>query len=560
MQERGTVMEVLQFTKANCRDCYKCVRECPVKSIRVRNHQASIISSDCILCGRCVQVCPQNAKDVRDDVPLVKKLIASGEKVIATLAPSFIAAFDAEGFRPMAEAMKKLGFTDVEETAIGAYMVKTRYEQLIDEGAELIISSCCHSITRLISKYHPKCLQYYAKVISPMEAHARLIREKHPDAHVVFVGPCISKKDEVEQYCSDSIDLTITFDELENWFEQEGITFNNTELDDSHFRSRFFPEPGGVIKSMNRKPGFHYIAIDGVEKCRAALEEIEAGGLKGYFIEMNACEGACINGPGMPKKRRGNIIGQVLVEQAADAKKDFDVVHSLTMGKEMTPEIHRDAMPGEAEIQKILALTGKHKPEDMLDCGACGYSTCREKAIAVWQGKAELEMCLHYAKERAESLSDQIFESSPNGIVAVDDEFNIRQINREALHMLGIDEDADVLGQPFGDYYDILELLGVMETGKNIINQRTHLDKTDLYVDRTVMYDQEHSNFLVFLKNIDAIVRAEQNAAELRRETIRITDQVVDKQMRAVQEIASLLGETTAETKVALTMLKKSML
>ena len=560
MQERGTVMEVLQFTKANCRDCYKCVRECPVKSIRVRNHQASIISSDCILCGRCVQVCPQNAKDVRDDVPLVKKLIASGEKVIATLAPSFIAAFDAVGFRPMAEAMKKLGFTDVEETAIGAYMVKTRYEQLIDEGAELIISSCCHSITRLISKYHPKCLQYYAKVISPMEAHARLIREKHPDAHVVFVGPCISKKDEVEQYCSDSIDLTITFDELENWFEQEGITFNNTELDDSHFRSRFFPEPGGVIKSMNRKPGFHYIAIDGVEKCRAALEEIEAGGLKGYFIEMNACEGACINGPGMPKKRRGNIIGQVLVEQAADAKKDFDVVHSLTMGKEMTPEIHRDAMPGEAEIQKILALTGKHKPEDMLDCGACGYSTCREKAIAVCQGKAELEMCLHYAKERAESLSDQIFESSPNGIVAVDDEFNIRQINREALHMLGIEEDADVLGQPFGDYYDILELLGVMETGKNIINQRTHLDKTDLYVDRTVMYDQEHSNFLVFLKNIDAIVRAEQNAAELRRETIRITDQVVDKQMRAVQEIASLLGETTAETKVALTMLKKSML
>ena len=439
-------------------------------------------------------------------------------------------------------------------------MVKTRYEQLIDEGAELIISSCCHSITRLISKYHPKCLQYYAKVVSPMEAHAKLIREKHPDAHVVFVGPCISKKDEVEQYCSGSIDLTITFDELEDWFEEKGITFNNTELDDSHFRSRFFPEPGGVIKSMNRRPDFHYIAIDGVEKCRRALEEIEAGGLKGYFIEMNACEGACINGPGMPKKSRGNIIGQVLVEQAADAKKDFDVIHTVALGKEMTPEFHRDEMPGEAEIQKILALTGKHKPEDMLDCGACGYSTCREKAIAVWQGKAELEMCLHYAKERAESLSDQIFESSPNGIVAVDDQFNIRQINHEALNMLGIGDDENVIGQAFGDYYDILELLNVMETGKNIINQRTHLEKSDIYVDRTVMYDQEHSNFLVFLKNIDAIVRAEQNAAEMRRETIRITDQVVDKQMRAVQEIASLLGETTAETKVALTMLKKSML
>src|SRR5699024_5263097 len=177
------------------------------------------------------------------------------------------------------------------------------------------------------------------------------------------------------------------------------------------------------------------------------------------------------------------------------------------------------------EIQEILARTGKHKPEDMLDCGACGYSTCREKAIAVWQGKAELEMYLHYAKERAESRSDQIFESSPTGIVAVDDQSIIRQINREALHMLNVPEDENIVGQNFADYYDILELLNVMETGENIINQRTHLEKSDLYIDRTVMYDAEHQNFLVFLKNIDAIVREEDTAAELRRETIRITDQ-----------------------------------
>lgn len=553
-------MEVLQFTKANCRDCYKCIRECPVKSIRVKDHQASIISSDCILCGRCVQVCPQNAKEVRNDVPLVQKLIDSGEKVIATLAPSFIAAFDAKGFRPMAEAMKKLGFFEVFETAVGANIVKTRYEELIDGGAELVISSCCHSITRLIQKYHPECLPYYAKVISPMEAHARLLKEQYPDAHIVFVGPCISKKDEVEQYCTGSIDLTITFDELENWFEKEGISFDNRDTDDSRFRSRFFPEPGGVIKSMNRRPDFHYIAIDGVEKCRAALEEIEAGGLRGYFIEMNACEGACINGPGMPKKRRGSIVSRVLVESAADTKKDFDVSHDLDLSKEMPAEIRRDTVPGEAEIQKILIRTGKRTPEDMLNCGACGYSTCREKAIAVWQGKAELEMCLHYAKERAQSLSDQIFESSPTGIIAVDSDFVIRQINREALHMLGIPEDENIVGKDFGDYYDVLELLDVMENGRNIVNERGHLDKSDLYVDRTIMYDEQHSNFLVFLKNIDEIVRAEATADELRKETIRITDQVVDKQMRTVQEIASLLGETTAETKVALNMLKKSML
>ena len=347
---------------------------------------------------------------------------------------------------------------------------------------------------------------------------------------------------------------------MENWFEKEGISFDNRDTDDSRFRSRFFPEPGGVIKSMNRRPDFHYIAIDGVEKCRAALEEIEAGGLRGYFIEMNACEGACINGPGMPKKRRGSIVSRVLVESAADTKKDFDVSHDLDLSKEMPAEIRRDTVPGEAEIQKILIRTGKRTPEDMLNCGACGYSTCREKAIAVWQGKAELEMCLHYAKERAQSLSDQIFELSPTGIVAVDSDFVIRQINREALHMLRIPEDENIVGKDFGDYYDVLELLDVMENGRNIVNERGHLDKSDLYVDRTIMYDEQHSNFLVFLKNIDEIVRAEATADELRKETIRITDQVVDKQMRTVQEIASLLGETTAETKVALNMLKKSML
>lgn len=559
-EREDAFMEVLQFTKANCRDCYKCVRECPVKSIRVKDHQAQIIREDCVLCGRCVQVCPQNAKDVRDDVPLVKEKIASGRKVIATLAPSFIAAFDAAGFRPMAEAMKKLGFYEVFETAVGANIVKTRYEQMIEEGKELIISSCCHSITRLIQRYHPECLQYYADVVSPMEAHAKLIKQQYPDASIVFVGPCISKKDEVEQYCEGDVDLTITFDELENWFADEGITFDNQDTDDSRFRSRFFPEPGGVIKSMHRRSDFHYIAIDGVERCRAALDEIAAGGLMGYFIEMNACEGACINGPGMPKKRRGHIMARVMVEQAAEGSKDYDVQHDLDLSKVMLPEIHRDNIPGEAEIQKILALTGKHGPEDMLDCGACGYSTCREKAIAVWQGKAELEMCLHYMKERAESFSDQVFESSPNGIIAVDDQFVIRQINKEALNMLSIPDDVEAVGSDFGEYYDILELLNVMETGENIINMRGHLDRSDLYVDRTVMFDKEHSNFLIFLKNIDAVVKAEDAAAELRRETIRITDQVVDKQMRAVQEIASLLGETTAETKVALTMLKKSML
>ncbi|MEG2597055.1 MAG: [Fe-Fe] hydrogenase large subunit C-terminal domain-containing protein [Oscillospiraceae bacterium] len=553
-------MEVLSFKKANCKDCYKCVRECPIKAIRVKDRQAQIIAEECILCGRCVKICPQNAKQVRDDVPLVKAMMQSGKKVVASLAPSYIAAFDTDGFAPIAEAIKKLGFFDVQETAAGANVVKREYERLVKEKQPVVISSCCHSVVSLIQKYYVGCIPYLAKVLSPMDAHGRLMKQQYPDAEVVFISPCISKKDEVDQYCkSGSISVTITFDELSDWFSEAGVTIDNACGDDSKFRSRFFPETGGIIKSMNLQSDYQYMAIDGVENCRHALEEMMAGKMNGYFIEMSACEGSCINGPGMPREKKGMITSRTMVEKVADQSKDYDVEHQLHLQKYIDMDLPHVDVPGETAITAILAKIGKTKPEDMLNCGACGYSTCREKAIAVYQKKAELEMCLPYMKERAESVSDQILDSSPNAIIALDSSFSIQQFNAAAYRLMKIDPNKKMVGVPIGEVYDEVELVNIIDSRQNILSEKCYLDRYGIYVEKSVIYDYDHGLLLIFLKDINKEENAAKHELEMRRDTVEITDRVINKQMRVAQEIASLLGETTAETKIALTKLKRSM-
>ena len=553
-------MEVLRFKKANCKNCYKCIRECPIKAIRFEDHQAQIIADECILCGNCVRVCPQNAKQVRDDTQIVKDYLAQGKKVIVSLAPSYVAAFQIKSLPPLAAALKKLGVYDVRETAVGANMVKQEYERLVDEKMPVIISTCCHSVIKLVQKYYVDCIPYLAPVISPMHAHANLIKEQDPDAVVVFISPCISKKDEVDQYCkSGGVDCTITFDELHNWLEEEGIEIDRSLEDEERYRCRFFPETGGILKSMDKRPDYHYITVDGVENCRRALEEIRDGKLQGYFIEMSACHGSCINGPAMPKDVRGMVEAQAYVDDAADPVRDYDVSHDITMGKAVKSELNPRMMPGEATIAEILARIGKTKPEDMLNCGACGYSTCREKAIAVYQGKADIEMCLPYMKERAESVSNKILDATPHAIIAVGPDLRIQQFNYAAHQLFSIPQGEDMVGRPISDVYDVTELVAVVDSGENIVSERSMLDSLGIYVEKSIIYDSEHELVFIFLKDINAEEKEAQRTAAMRRETIEVTDQVISKQMRVVQEIASLLGETTAETKVALTKLKNSM-
>ena len=552
--------ECLTLKKSNCKNCYKCIRHCPVKSIRFSGNQAHIIGNECILCGHCLVVCPQNAKQIVDETEKVKVLIQSGSPVYASLAPSFIANYPGIGIEGMRKALKKLGFADAEETAIGASIVKTEYERMLKEDChDVVISSCCHSINLLIQKYFPSLLPCLADIMSPMQAHCTEIKKKNPEAKTVFIGPCVAKKDEADHY-EGIVDAVLAYEELTTWLKSEHIALEPDMDETEHSRARFFPTTGGILKTMAQNaPGYTYLAVDGVENCMAALKDIENGKIHNCFIEMSACSGSCIGGPVMEKFHRAPVKDYMAVAQFA-GDKDFEVDQpdSYELQKNFTVIERRLQPPSEAEITEILHRMGKTKPSDELNCGSCGYNTCREKAIAIYHGKAEISMCLPYLKDKAESFSDNIVRNTPNGLILLNEKLEVQQINKAALKIMNLRSPSDILGDGVVRVLDPKDFLNVLQTGRNMHDKRMYLAEYDKYVEETIIYDKEYRLLICIMRDVTQEETVREQKENISRQTVEIADKVVDKQMRIVQEIASLLGETAAETKIALTKLKES--
>ena len=555
-------MNCLTLKKSNCMNCYKCIRHCPVKAIRFSGGQAHIINNECILCGQCFVVCPQNAKEIVNETEKTKVLLQSGDPVYVSLAPSFIANYPGVGIGAMTRALKRLGFADVEETAIGATMVKTEYERMLKEEArDVIITSCCHSVNLLIQKYFPDALEYLADVVSPMQAHCLDLKKRHPNCKTVFIGPCVAKKDEADYYAG-IVDAVLTFEELTRWLEAEGIVLDKIMDEDEHSRARFFPTAGGVLKTMAKDmPGFTYLAVDGVENCMIALKEIIAGKVHKCFIEMNACVGGCVGGPVMEKHSRAVIQDYIAVSEFA-GEKDFVVNQPdpLELKKGFSSIAHKAAEPTEAEIYSVLRQMGKFRPEQELNCGSCGYNTCREKAIAICQGKAEISMCLPYLKDKAESFSDTIVENTPNGLFVLNEKMEVQSINSAARRLMNIRSASDVMGSHVARILDPEVFINVLNSRRNVLSQRTYLAEYKRYVDLTVMYDHDSRLLIGIMRDVTEEEQAREKKENISQKTIEVADRVVEKQMRIVQEIASLLGETAAETKIALTKLKESII
>lgn len=553
-------MDCLTLKKSNCKNCYKCIRHCPVKSIRFSGNQAYIIGNECILCGQCFVVCPQNAKQIVDETEKVKVLLGGSDPVIVSLAPSFVANYEGVGIAAMREAIKKLGFFDAEETAIGATIVKKEYERMTHEQTrDIIITSCCHSVNLLIQKYYPAELAFLADVLSPMQAHCRDIKRRYPTAKTVFVGPCVAKKDEASYYTG-FVDAVLTFDELTAWFRAEGVEPKSEPDSDENSRARLFPTTGGVIKSMTDKdPGYTYMSIDGTENCIAALRDIEEGKIHRCFIEMSACAGSCVGGPVMEKFHRSPVRDYIAVEHFA-GKDDFavDQPDEVKLRKVFTAIDRKEPMPSEEQIKETLRQMGKTKPSDELNCGSCGYDSCREKAIAICRGKAEISMCLPYLKDKAESFSDTIVRNTTNGLIVLNEKLEVQQINRAAQKMLNIRLASDVLGDSVVRILDPCDFADVLDSGRPIHNKRTYLAEYERYVEETIVYDREYRLLVCILRDVTEEEAQKEKKENISRQTVEIADKVVDKQMRIVQEIASLLGETAAETKIALTKLKES--
>ena len=550
----------LTLKKSNCKNCYKCIRHCPVKAIRFSGNQAHIIGNECILCGQCFVVCPQNAKEIVDETEKVKVLLQGSDPVIVSLAPSFIANYDGVGIESMRTALKKLGFFDVEETALGATMVKQEYERMIREDVrDIIISSCCHSVNLLIQKYFPFALQYLADVMSPMQAHCQDIKKRYPGAKTVFIGPCVAKKDEAEYY-ENIVDAVLTFEELTSWLAAENIELEKKIEDEPRSRARFFPTTGGVLKTMNKRDtDFSYVALDGVENCIAALKDIENGKIHKCFIEMSACTGSCIGGPIMEKNHRAPVMDYMAVSAFA-GREDFEVSQPtpLELKKNFAFIEHKLQQPTDIEIGAVLRQMGKFKPSQELNCGSCGYNTCREKAIAICQGKAEISMCLPYLKDKAENFSDTIVRNTPNGLIVLNEQLEVQQINASARSIMNIRSASDVLGESVVRVLDPALFMEVLKTGKDIKDQRVYLAEYKRYVEETIVYDRDSHLLVGIIRDVTQEEAQRERKENISRQTIEVADKVVDKQMRIVQEIASLLGETAAETKIALTKLKES--
>lgn len=553
-------MDCLTLKKSNCKNCYKCIRHCPVKSIRFSGNQAHIIGNECILCGQCFVVCPQNAKEIVDETEKVRVLLQSGAPVYVSLAPSFVANYDGVGIESMRDALKKLGFADAEETAIGATIVKREYERILsEEKRDVLISSCCHSINLLIQKYFPNELPYLADVVSPMQAHCKDIRSRHPDAKTVFIGPCVAKKDEAEHY-QGIVDAVLTFEELTAWLKSENIELEKKMDASEESRARFFPTTGGILKTMaQNEPGYTYLAVDGVENCIAALRDIENGNIHHCFIEMSACVGSCVGGPVMEKYHRSPVKDYMAVAGYA-GERDFPVAQpDLVQVKKNFEYIEKKLQPPtETEINSILRQMGKFKPSDELNCGSCGYDTCRDKAIAIYQGKAEISMCLPFLKEKAENFSDTIVKNTPNGIIVLNESLEVQQINSAAREIMNIRSASDIMGEQVVRILDPAVFVEVLSSGRGVYNQRTYLAEYKRYVEQTVVYDRDYHLLICIMRDVTDEENEREKKENISRQTVEIADRVVDKQMRIVQEIASLLGETAAETKIALSKLKES--
>ncbi len=551
--------EWLKLKKSNCKNCYKCIRHCPVKSIRFSGNQAHILSNECILCGQCFVVCPQNAKEIADGTEKVRVLLQGAAPVYASVAPSFIANYPEVGIKGLEKALRKLGFAAAEETAVGATMVKNEYTNMLrDNDRDILISSCCHSINLLIQKYFPALLPHLADTLSPMQAHAMDIKKRVENAKVVFIGPCLSKKDEADVY-EGYADAVLTFEEITNWLAREEIPLEPDMDHEDASRARFFPTTGGILKTMEEVPSFTYMAIDGVQNCMAALRDIENGNIHKCFIEMSACSGSCISGPVMEKFNRSPVREYKAIADYA-GEKDFPVSQPAheEMKKAIDPILRYAQMPTEEELQVVLKNMGKMKAQDELNCGSCGYDTCRDKAVAIFQGKAQISMCLPYLKEKAESFSDNIVGNTPNGIIVVNDRLEVQLINPSARKLLHVRSSADVMGEPIVRIMDPMDFLHVQESQRPLNAKRIYLAEYDRYVEETIIPDKEFHILICMLRDVTDEEMSRQKKERISAQTVDVADKVVDKQLRIVQEIALLLGETAAETKIALTKLKET--
>lgn len=572
-------MLLIKTNDAKCRDCYKCVRSCPLKAIcinsgpyNIQTH-AKVIEESCVQCGHCTVICPQKAKVVKNDLEEIKKLLADKSiTVVASVAPSYPVHLPLP--RPLAlpGLLRKMGFSRVGLTAVGAELISKEHHKIKAPSPE--ISSACPAVVNLIEQHYTHLLPYLSPLVSPVVAHGKLLKKQYPGCVVVFIGPCIAKKGEIlSDKVKGAVDYALGFKELWDWFDEEDIDLNETvsEEFDGYIpgSANLFPAEGGQLLTSSLSTDLmdgSVQTVTGLQNCMDLLKNFCHLSKKQMpmFVEMLACSGGCLGGPYGVTENDIYSKRQKLL--------DFYAQNTLKMGNQ--PEAgQRPSLPSadlvrkfenrkvklpvpdEEQIKNILMQTGKYTPQDELNCGACGFSSCREKAMAVFRGHAEPQMCIPYMRKRAESISNQVLIAMPNAVIIANEDLVVTEINPAALKMFN-PQSSQIIGQRLDKLIDPTEFQLVLKEKKAVVADFRRLENG--IITRQIIFPLENMVVGIF-SDITKEVTQQDELLNVKTQTIDRAQEVIKKQMTVAQEIAGLLGETTAETKILLNQLIKLM-
>jgi iron only hydrogenase large subunit-like protein len=536
-----------------CQNCYKCIRNCPVKAIKVEGGYASVEPDRCIVCGLCVEACPNSAKKVRNDLRRVEALLRSGRRVVVSLAPSFVSEFGGGGAAQIPAALRRLGFWGVSETALGAQEVSARCREMLGTGAaRVLISSACPVAVEYIRKYRPDATGLLAPLLSPMLAHARLLRaELGADIAVVFIGPCIAKKREADSH-PELVDAALTFEDLRRWLEREGIKPAELDATEAEFVPRrattgaFYPVEGGMLEGVRGSAPAVLIASSGLHGVERALDGIEdMAPEKPVFLELQACEGGCVNGP-KAAGRGGTVRRHYRVLRYARAGEDGAT--GTPIETTYTPDPPADPAFHEAQIREVLHAVGKNSAADELNCGGCGYDSCREFAAAFLAGRAERRMCVTYMRKLAEKKTHALMQMMPSAVVLTDENLRILEYNPSFARFFappGSDPEPRALEKHRLDelvpFYNLFT--SVLETGEDVPGRDIRFRGRVFHV--TVFSVERHSV-------VGGIFRDETQPSVHKEQIIDRARQVIQNNLRTAQQIAYLIGENAADSEIAL--------
>lgn len=556
-------MGTIITSEAKCRDCYKCIRHCPVKATGMKEDQSWVIEEKCILCGECIAICPQNAKSTLSALAQFEGLLDNKEKVAVSLAPSYLAATGYSSPWKLVAALRQIGVGIIEETALGAELVSLQYQSLyLKKEQECLISSCCPAVVSLVKKHYPQLLTYLAPLISPMLIHGKSLKERlGPEWKVVFIGPCFAKKEEALADQSLPVDLVLTFEELTAYFSE--LQLDPERLTDAFpdtvsGTARSYPLPRGILALSGIEDAItaDVTTVDGLEEVLTLFDDIKRGDVTPRFIEAMACKGGCIGGTAIDsslglaarKKRLLNFLAQRT--DAITGNKDK--MAKISLAKKHVKVRQKDfPLPSAEEIRKILALTGKFTAEDETDCGGCGYHSCRDKAIAVYQGLAEPKMCVPYMRARAESLSHAVVDSSMNAVIIVDEEMIIQEFNPAANQMLNR-KGVKAKGRHISAFVDPADYLYVWQQKKRIVDKYKEYREYGLITRENIYPLEKYGVIIAIMTDVTEEERRKTEIDNMKQGALERAKRVIREQMKVAQEIASLLGESTAETKSTL--------